>query len=106
MTGADITDFSVKPCPSELNTSHVPNDKLLDLYKLKAFADDKINVTLKLKFAMEWVENIVGNTMFSKGDFSRIAKSQDCVVKTVRGDRTRHLCHTIPTFNDLGKKDV
>ena len=37
----------------------LPNDKFLDLSKLKAFADDKINVTEKLKFVFGIVENIV-----------------------------------------------
>ena len=37
----------------------LPN-KLLDLPKLKAFADDKMNVTQKLKSALGGVENIVG----------------------------------------------
>ena len=37
-----------------------PNDKILDWSKLKAFADDKINVTEKLKFLLQRVENIVG----------------------------------------------
>ena len=40
--------------------SSVPNDKILDLSKLKTFADDKINVTEKLKFVLERVEHIVG----------------------------------------------
>ena len=39
----------------------LPNDKILDRSKLKAFPDDKINVTKHLKFGMGWVENIVGN---------------------------------------------
>ena len=30
----------------------LPNDKMLDWFKLKAFADDKINVTEKLKFVL------------------------------------------------------
>ena len=30
----------------------LPNDKILDFSKLKAFADDKINVTKELKFGM------------------------------------------------------
>ena len=60
----------------------LPNNKILDLSKLKAFADDKINVTKKQKFSLEWVESIVVNgenacyqhfllfpTMFSKGFF-------------------------------------
>ena len=35
-----------------------PNDKILDLSKLKAYADNKIIVTLKQKFFLGWVENI------------------------------------------------
>ena len=38
----------------------LPNDKILDWSKLKAFADDKINVNEKLKFGMGKEENIVG----------------------------------------------
>ena len=38
----------------------LPNKNILDLSKFKAFADDKINVTRKLKFALVRVENIVG----------------------------------------------
>ena len=37
---------SLKLCINSL-----PNDKISDLSKLKAFADDKINTTHKLKFA-------------------------------------------------------
>ena len=40
-----------------------PNKKNLDWSKLKAPADNKINITLKLKFVSSRVENIVG-----KGD--------------------------------------
>ena len=36
------------------------SDKFLDLSKLKAFGDDKINVTEKLKFVFARVEIIVG----------------------------------------------
>ena len=38
----------------------LPNDKILDQSKLKAFADNKINVTQKLKFVSERTENILG----------------------------------------------
>ena len=38
----------------------LPNDKIVDLSKLKAIADDKLDVTQKLRFALERVENIVG----------------------------------------------
>ena len=37
----------------------LPNDKILDLAKLKEFAGNKINVTQKLKFVLRRVENIV-----------------------------------------------
>ena len=36
------------------------NNKTSDWSKLKAFADDMINVTENFKFVLEWVENIVG----------------------------------------------
>ena len=39
----------------------LPNDKILEWSILKAFADDKINVTEKLKYVLERVENIVEN---------------------------------------------
>ena len=35
------------------------NNKILDSSKLKAFADDKINMTKKLKFVLGRVKNIV-----------------------------------------------
>ena len=38
----------------------LPNSKNLDWPKFKAFADDKINVTEKLKFVLGRVEKIVG----------------------------------------------
>ena len=38
----------------------VPNDKIQDLFKLKAFADKKRDVAEKLNFVLERVENIVG----------------------------------------------
>ena len=40
--------------------SSLPNDKILDQSKFKAFADDKIKVTQKLKFVLRRTENIAG----------------------------------------------
>ena len=40
--------------------SLILNDKILDLSKLKAFADDKVNITEKIKFVLERVKNVVG----------------------------------------------
>ena len=38
----------------------LPNGKILDYSKLKAIADNKLNVYQKLKFVLGRVENIVG----------------------------------------------
>ena len=38
----------------------LPNNKILERSKLKAFADDKLRVTEKLKFVKGRVENIMG----------------------------------------------
>ena len=38
----------------------LPHDKILDLTKLKAFADDKINVAKMMISVSDRVENIVG----------------------------------------------
>ena len=43
-----------------ISFNSLPNDKILDWSKLKAFADDTINVTQKFKFVLGRVENIVG----------------------------------------------
>ena len=69
--------------------------KFLDWSRLKACADDNINVTKKLILVLGRVENIMGkgeNTgyqhfllfpqCFSKGFLYRVVKSRDCVVKS------------------------
>ena len=38
----------------------LPDDKILALSKLKAFADNKINVAQNIKFVFHKVENIAG----------------------------------------------
>ena len=43
-----------------LQLNSLPNDKCLDWFKLKAFADDKVTVTDKLKFVLGQIENMVG----------------------------------------------
>ena len=73
----------------------LPHDKMLDWSKLKAFADAKINVVEKLKFALGRVENIVGKgehagyqhfllftQCFQKPPISGSLKSGYCVVKS------------------------
>ena len=39
---------------------HLPDDKILGLPKLEAFADDKSNVTQNIKVVFHRIENIVG----------------------------------------------
>ena len=70
-----------------LMPNSLPNDNFLDWSKLKAFADDILNLAEKLKFVLARVENIVGErgnrwlpafspfpTMFSKSFFPRVSK--------------------------------
>ena len=70
-------------------------NKILDQFRLKKIADDKINLIQKLKFVYGWVENIVGkgkkcwlpafspfSTMLSEGIYLVIVKTQDRVVKS------------------------
>ena len=45
---------------SHCTFSAFPHDKILDLTKLKAFADDKLNVSKMIIFVFDRVENIVG----------------------------------------------
>ena len=76
----------------------LPSDKIFDWLKLKAFADDKLNMNKKLNFVLESVENIVGKGVnagyqhfllfpqcFQKFSFSASLISQrcqDCVGKS------------------------
>ena len=79
---------------SLLHFNPLPNANILDWSKLLAFADDKRNVTRKLKFVFERLENIVGEGenagyqhfllfphCFQKASFFRVIKSRDCVVQ-------------------------
>ena len=43
-----------------ISVNSLPNNKILDQSKFKAFVDDKINVTKELEFVSGRVENIVG----------------------------------------------
>ena len=72
----------------------LPNNKILDVTKLNAFADDKVNVAQMLVSVFDRIENIVGkgenagykHFSFShyvfKGFFFGVVKSRDCVVKS------------------------
>ena len=75
----------------------LPNGKILDWSRLKAFAHDKNSLTEKLKFVLDRVENIVGKEenagyqdflyfpqCFQKLSFSGSIKVGNCVVKRLR----------------------
>ena len=76
------------------------NDKFFDWSKSTGLADNKINVTEKLKFVSGRAANIVGkgenagsqhflffSTMFSKAFFPRVVKRRDCVVKGLKAEK-------------------
>ena len=70
------------------------DDKILDLSKFKALADDNFNVAQMVQFLSDMVQNMVGKgeiadfqyfsfpTMFSKGFFFRVVKTRDCLGKS------------------------
>ena len=73
----------------------LPTDNILDLTKLKAFADVKLKVARMMISHFDGVENIVVKgenagyqhfspfpTLFSKAFILRVVKSRDCVVKS------------------------
>ena len=83
--------FNLTTLSTLLNTDSLPINNILDLSKLKAFADNEINVTENLKFGNCrkhcgkrrncWLPAFSPfPTMFSKGFFLRVVKSRDCVV--------------------------
>ena len=92
----------------------LPNNKYLDLSKLKAFADDKINVTKILKFGLGRVENTV--VFFShnavKGFFLKVIKSRNYHLcgKQLNAITTQYQVITIffiyTHFNTLNRKDL
>ena len=67
----NVLDSKVKFLSQKERNNSSTNDKILAWSKLKAFADNKINATQKLKFALGGIENIVG-TIFSKGYLLRV----------------------------------
>ena len=70
-----------------------PNNKILDMTKLKAFADDRLNIIKMMISLFDRVENTAGKgenagyqhfllfPVFSKAFFLKVDKSLDCVVK-------------------------
>ena len=70
----------------------LPDNKILALTKLEAFADDKLNEIQIIELVFHGVENIVGKgmlvtsifpfpTMFSRYFFLRAVKRRQCMAK-------------------------
>ena len=75
----------------------LPNDKIVEVTKLKAFADDKLNIAKMMNSLFDRVENTVGKgenagyqhfllflqcfPRVAKKCIPWVAKSRDCVVK-------------------------
>ena len=58
----NLEEYKILSFGKEFKPNHVnplPNDKILDLMILKAFADKKLNVAKKMIFLFDRVENIV-----------------------------------------------
>ena len=80
---------------SQTGFNPLPNNKFLDLTKLKSFADNKLKVAKITIFLFDRAENTGGKgenagyqhfllfpPVFSKAFFFRVVKSRDCVVKS------------------------
>ena len=82
-----------------------PHDKILDLTKLKAFADEKLNVSKMIISVFDRVENIVGkgeiactsNFSFSHNVFKRLL-SQRCQKVSLCGNGLINLSQTSSGF--------
>ena len=88
----------------------LPDDKILGLPKLKAFADDKLNVTQDFKVVFYRIENIVGKE--ENGGYQHFLLFPQCFQRLFPPVRQKSslygkgltLYHTIPTFNDPDKE--
>ena len=52
--------YTDAPCSVKIRLNSLPDDKILDWSKLKAFADDNFDITEMVQFFPDQVENIVG----------------------------------------------
>ena len=67
---------------SYFDIDSLPNDRILDVTKLKAFADNELNVAkMTISFWLAVFSSFP--TVFSKAFFFRVFKSRDCVVKSL-----------------------
>ena len=99
--------WGLRPSYLVMLVNSLPNDKFLNRSKLKAFADDKINVTEILKFVLGRVENNAGKgenagyqhfllfpQCFQKASFSGSLKSGSCCKRLNKIDiKDQYLCN-------------
>ena len=87
--------FPFQISSSDCLLNSLPNIKILDWSRFKAFAEDKISVTQKFEFVYGRAENIVGkgenagyqyfllfSQCFQNASLLGVVKSQDCVGKS------------------------
>ena len=79
---------------STLSVKSLPNDNTLDMTKLKAFADDNLNIAIMTISLLDRIENTVGKgenadyqhfllfPVFYKAFIIRVIKSLDFTVKS------------------------
>ena len=87
-------------CTRFLSFNPLPNDKILDLSKFKAIANDNPNLGKMAKSVCGWLLNIVGKgenagnqhfllflQCFQKASFFKVVKSRDCVLNALPHDK-------------------
>ena len=79
-------------------TNPLPNDKILDQSKLKAFADKKLKVIQMAKFVLDKNENIVGKE--ENAGYQHFRLFHQCFRKAL----TLTHSHTMTPFDASGKQ--
>ena len=98
-----------RACPSELLTYFVlyrkisgfnssRNDKIVDQSKLKVFADDKINVTQKIKFVSGSLENVVGEGENAGYQLNPLHLNHLCQKDNLTKENQKNFARKQPTF--------
>ena len=73
-----------------ISVNPLSDDKILSLPKLKAFADDKLNITQNIKVFFHRIENIVGKE--ENADYQHFLLFPQCIQKLffLQSVKSRH----------------
>ena len=77
------------------------DDKILDLPKLKAFADDKLNVTQNVKVVFHRIENIVGKE--ENAGYQHFLLFPQCFQKAFSSSASKVVIVWLPAFSTFPK---